>query len=162
MSTPYLGQITPFGFGFAPSGWALCNGQLLSINQNQALFALLGTQFGGNGSSTFALPNLQGAFALCMNSQYPIGAVGGEVNHTLLVSEMAPHSHAVAASTAADAAAPSSNYPGTLTGAYLSSANTTLSPGSSSAGIGQPHNNMPPYLTVNFCIALTGIFPSRS
>jgi microcystin-dependent protein len=162
MSTPFLGQISTFGFGFPPQGWALCDGQLLPISQNQALFALLGTQFGGNGTSTFALPNLQGAFALCANSQYPIGLAGGEVNHTLILSEMPAHTHAVAASTGTpNAAAPASNYPTTLPGAYLSSANTTLSPGSTATGSGQSHSNMPPYLAVNFCIALTGIFPSQ-
>jgi microcystin-dependent protein len=163
MGTPFLGQITTFGFGFAPAGWALCNGQLLSINQYQALFALLGVQFGGDGKTTFGLPNLQGAFALGRNSQFPIGAKGGETTHTLSVNEMATHSHAVAASTgAANAETPAANYPTTLPGAFLSSANTTLSPGSTAAGSGQPHNNMPPYLAINFCIALTGIFPSRS
>jgi microcystin-dependent protein len=162
MSTPFLGQITTFGFGFPPKGWAACNGQLLAINQNQALFALLGVQFGGDGRTTFALPNLQGAFPLCVNSQYPIGAAGGQTAHTLIASEMPAHTHAVAASSAADAEVPAANYPGTFTGAFLDSANTTLSPGSTAGGSSQPHNNMPPYLAINFCIALTGIFPSRN
>jgi microcystin-dependent protein len=164
MSTPYLGQITTFGFGFAPKGWALCNGQLLSISQNAALFALLGTAFGGNGTSTFALPNLQASFALCNSSAYPIGSTGGEANHTLTTSELPTHNHPVLASTGTpDSDLPAANYPSSLnSSAFSSTANTTLSPGSSAVGGGQSHPNMPPYLGVNFCIALQGIFPSRS
>ena len=165
MSNPYLGQITVFPFNFAPKGWALCNGQLLAINQNQALFSLLGTYYGGDGRTTFALPNLQGRFALCMGNNFAIGQTGGEVSHTLTTGELPAHAHTLAATSAtATQPSPAGSYPAALTGAYSSTRNpaVTLGTGSSPTGGGQPHENRPPFLTVNFCIALQGIFPSRN
>lgn len=166
MSTPYLGTIKPFSFNFAPKGWALCNGQLLAINQNQALFSLLGTTYGGNGINTFALPNLQGCFPLSFSSNYPMGATGGESTHTLITNEMPSHAHTPAGSTnAADQSSPVNNYPAAATGAYFSSTPDTpvsLLNGSSTTGSGQGHENRPPYLAMTYCIALSGIFPSRN
>jgi len=166
MSTPYLGQIQSFGFAFPPKGWTPCNGQLMPINQNQALFALLGTTYGGNGINTFALPNLQGRFALSVGSGFNLGAVDGETNHTLLTSELAGHAHPMAACSAtATVGTPVGNFPApAANGASLfgATANTTLGTGSNPTGGGQPHTNLPPYLVINFCIALSGIFPSRN
>ncbi|NYF80595.1 phage tail protein [Granulicella arctica] len=164
MSEPFLGQISTFGFNFPPQGWAFCNGQLLAISQNQALFSLLGTQYGGNGITTFALPNLQGSFALDTSSSYPIGQAGGEANHTLTIPELPAHSHSLTAASVAGALpSPAAAFPGVLTDeGYSGAATTTLGSGSSPTGGSQPHQNMPPYLVVNFCIALVGIFPSRN
>jgi microcystin-dependent protein len=166
MAEPYLGQISTFGFGFPPSGYAACNGQILSINQNTALFALLGTTFGGNGTTTFGLPNLQGAVPLMAdNANYVLGHTGGEANHTLLVSEMPSHAHGLqgATSTPSQVAAPSNFPTAQSSNAYSTGAPTgTLGNGTSSQGSGQPHANQQPYLVINFCIALQGIFPTRS
>jgi microcystin-dependent protein len=171
MSQPYLGQIAVFGFNFNPRGYALCNGQLLPINQNQALFSLLGTTYGGNGIQTFALPNLQSRVAVGAGqgpglSSYSLGQVGGEENHTLLQSEMPQHVHALQASNVAGAtpspsgaslAQPSTKMYSTATSL------TALAPASiATAGGSQPHSNIQPYLIINFCIALQGIFPSRN
>ncbi len=164
MSEPFLGQIQAFSFGFAPKGWSLCNGQLLPINQNQALFALLGTTYGGNGQTTFALPNLQGSCALAAGPGYVLGQTGGEAAHTLTVSELPAHTHPVDASTA-NATQPSAQagFPGHSTVApYAAAANTVIDGGSTASGGSQPHQNMAPYLPMNFCIAVTGIFPSRN
>jgi microcystin-dependent protein len=166
MSTPYLGQIQAFSFPFAPKGWAMCNGTLMPIAQNQALFSLLGTSFGGDGRTTFGLPDLRGRFAVSQGTSGMIpGVTGGEENHTLLVQEMPMHTHpVVAASKAANLATPALNFPtiASTGSAYAATQDTTLGPGSSPAGSSQPHNNMPPYLVMNYCIALQGIFPSRS
>jgi microcystin-dependent protein len=171
MSEAFLGQITIFSFQFAPKGWALCNGKLCPINQNQALFSLLGTTYGGDGRTTFALPNLQGDVAMHFG-QGPgltgrvLGQVGGEQNHTLQVSEMPSHSHPVHFATAADSLTPGGKYwaadpNGNVT--FSANGNEAMSPnaiGNNSGG--QPHPNMQPYLVLNFCIALQGIFPSRN
>jgi microcystin-dependent protein len=170
MSTPYLGAIKPFSFNFPPKGWAFCNGQLLPINQNQALFSLLGIQFGGDGQTTFALPNLQGRFALCMGNGYTIGAVGGENTHTLLTTELPSHVHTpVCSSDTASTGNPTGAYPaaqaastGVTPYAAAASPSTPLYGGSSATGSGQGHENRPPFLVLNFCIALSGIFPSRN
>jgi microcystin-dependent protein len=170
LSTPYLGSIKTFSFNYAPKGWALCNGQLLAINQNQALFSLLGTTYGGNGVQTFALPNLQGNFALCFGGNYVQGQVSGENSHTLIVNEMASHFHTpLGSSDAATTGTPTGSYPaaqpastGILPYATSGGADVALATGSSSTGGGGAHENRPPYLTLNFCIALTGIFPSRN
>jgi microcystin-dependent protein len=166
MSEQFLGQITIFSFGFAPRGWALCNGQLLPINQNQALFSLLGTFYGGNGIQTFALPNLQGNVAMSFGNGYTQGQVGGESAHTLLTTEIPPHSHPVNYGAAATSLTPggelwAADPNGNVT--FASSPSETLAPqaiGPNSGGL--PHSNMQPYLVLNFCIALTGIFPSRN
>jgi microcystin-dependent protein len=166
MGTPFLGEIRIMSFGFAPKSWAQCNGQLLPINQNQALFSLLGTQYGGNGQTTFALPNLQGRVPIHMGGSHTIGEVGGEQAHTLSLPELAVHIHVVNASTNVGNAtnpnnallgkAPANAYgPPTQLGGL--NAGTSLPSGGS-----QPHPNMQPFLTLTFCIALQGIFPSRN
>jgi microcystin-dependent protein len=164
MSTPYLAEIRIFSFSFAPSGWAMCNGQTLSISQNAALFALLGTTYGGNGTTTFNLPNLQGCMPVHMGNGFVLGQTGGEVNHTLTISEMAAHTHVPAgSSTPANLGVPTGNLWATGNAAYNPTPNTTMNPACiQSAGGGLSHPNMSPYLTVNFCIALTGIFPSQN
>jgi microcystin-dependent protein len=167
MATPFLGQISVFSFSFAPKGWALCNGQLLPINQNQALFALLGTTYGGNGLQTFALPNLQGRVPIHLGNGFIQGQVGGEQAHTLAISELPSHTHApVGSSSNANAADPTGAYCAiTSSGVYSSTTSPSAALASAAvanAGGTQAHDNMAPYLVLNFCIALTGIFPSRN
>ena len=173
MSTPFIGEIQIYAFDFAPRTWATCNGQLLPINQNQALFSLLGTTYGGNGQTTFALPDLRGRVAIHMGqgpglSSYVQGQTGGEERHTLSSSEIPQHTHSLGVVDAAgDAANPVGNRfgvaPSGVGNAYGGSGG---SGGSSvavpSQGGNQPHNNLQPYLALNFCIALEGIFPSRN
>lgn len=164
MAEPFLGEIRLFGFTFAPEGWAFCDGQLLPINQNQALFALLGTTYGGNGSTTFALPDLRGRVAIHRSVSFPMGLTGGEVTHTLTVDEMPTHTHqALGSISAANTVLPANSvWAVTDNPAYNQSANTSMSPvGISSTGGSQPHNNMQPFLALNYCIALQGIFPPR-
>jgi microcystin-dependent protein len=167
VSAPFLGEIRPFGFNFAPRGWALCDGQLLSIQQNTALFSLLGTQYGGNGVQDFALPDLRGRTAL-HQGQGPgltgrsVGERSGEEAHTLTTNQMPQHTHAIAASNS-DA---SSNRPSTQRGparggAYDTGSDSEMRPPTPTGG-SQPHNNMQPYLVVSYCIALQGIFPARN
>lgn len=166
-----------FGFNFAPKGWAFCNGQLMPISQNTALFSLLGTFYGGNGTSNFALPNLQGAAPLNFGqgaglSPRDLGETGGETAVTLLQTEMPSHTHNAQCSPAAGSAtSPANNvWAKAQVGRQAEnkySAATGSSPSMSInalsiAGGSLPHNNMPPYLTLNFCIALQGVFPSRS
>jgi microcystin-dependent protein len=165
MSTPFLGEIRIVAFNFAPRGWAFCNGQLLPINQNQALFSLLGTTYGGNGQTTFALPDLRGRVPFHVGNGFTQGQQGGEENHTLAIGELPAHTHpATGSSASANAVAPSGNLWGSLSsGGYAQAPDTTLNPASiAGVGGGQPHNNMAPYLVLNFAIALQGIFPSRS
>jgi microcystin-dependent protein len=183
MSDQFLAEIRIFPFNFAPIGWAQCNGQIMSISQNTALFSLLGTNYGGNGQSTFGLPNFQGAVPINQGqgpglSLYDVGQTGGSTNVTLLQNQIATHTHLVNA----DQDPATSNSPagqifmrgiwGTppadggvalystlATGDTLSSFNLlAIGP----AGGTQPHNNLMPYLALNFCIALSGIFPPRS
>ena len=169
MSEPFLGEIRLTSFSFAPRGWALCNGQLLSISQNTALFSLLGTYYGGNGTSNFALPNLMARSPLHASGAHPIGQAGGAATHTLTVNEMPSHGHALRASSKT-AASPSPNG-GVLalparggTPAYAAATSLVpLNPAAiTAAGGSQPHENMPPYLVMNFVIALQGIYPSRN
>jgi microcystin-dependent protein len=164
MGTPYLGEIRIFSFNFAPKGWALCNGQLLPINQNQALFSLLGTTYGGNGVQTFALPNLQGCTPLHIGGSFTQGQTGGEVNHTLNIEEIPVHTHIVTASSAAaDQAVTGGTVWAKAPGAYDSHPGMSMSPAEiSSTGGSQPHNNMQPYLVLNFCMAINGIFPTQN
>jgi microcystin-dependent protein len=172
MSEPFVGEIRMFGFGFVPQGWAQCNGQLLPINQNQALFSLLGTTYGGDGRSTFALPDLRSRVPVGQGqgpglSSYAEGQAGGAETVTLAATQMPGHAHPVkASSSAAD-----SDQPGGRTLARSAGHIYSANPGSGTvmnadmigdAGGSQPHGNIQPYLTVNFCIALFGIFPSRS
>lgn len=167
MSNPFLAEVRLMSFGFAPRGWALANGQLLPINQNQALFALLGTTYGGNGQTNFSLPNLQGRVPLHFGGGIFLGQAGGEEYHTLLANEMPQHFHSLTATTAAAVAGtgPAGALPAVAPHApYRSGAvqPVALKPGViQNAGGSQPHLNMQPSLAINFCIALTGIFPSR-
>lgn len=165
MAEPFLSEIRVVSFGFAPRGWALCNGQTLPISQNQALFSLLGTTYGGNGTTTFQLPNLQASMPVHWGNGFNLGQAGGEANHTLLLSEIPAHPH-VAQGVSTNASSPSATgeaWASSSQNPYGGSPNTTMSPNAlSAAGGSQPHNNMPPYLTLNFIIALQGIFPSRS
>jgi microcystin-dependent protein len=165
MASPYLSEIRIFSFNFPPKGWALCNGQILPINQNQALFALLGTTYGGNGVSTFALPNLQGSMPVHQGNGFTLGQVGGELSHTLTIPEMPTHTHpAKASANPADLGAPANNFwANGNQPAYASSANSTMAPNAlSNVGGNQPHNNQSPFLVLSFCIALQGIFPSQN
>ncbi|WP_309667140.1 tail fiber protein [Tabrizicola sp.] len=165
MSTPFLGEVKICSFSFPPKGWALCNGQLLPINQNQALFSLLGTTYGGNGQTNFALPNLQGRAPLHFGNGIVQGQVAGEANHTLIISELPAHNHIPQGSTATpNQGSPGNNYWAALAGSYsTTSPDNAMNPGSiSSVGGSQPHNNLQPYLVLNFIIALQGIFPSRN
>ena len=164
MGTPYLAEIRIFSFNFAPKGWAMCNGQVMPINQNQALFSLLGTTYGGDGRTTFALPNLQGRMPLHVGDGIVLGQAAGEAVHTLGLQEMPAHTHvAVGSSTPANLGDPTGNLWAAGNSAYNPTPNTTMNPTSLlPMGGGQPHENMSPYLTVTFCIALQGIFPSRS
>lgn len=164
MATPFLAEIRVFSFNFAPKGWAMCNGQVMPINQNQALFSLLGTTYGGDGRTTFALPNLQGRMPVHVGNGIILGQSSGEATHTLTTSEMSAHTHLPAgSSTPANLGVPTGNLWATGNAAYNPTANTTMNPACIlPAGGSQPHENKSPYLTLNFCIALQGIFPSRS
>ena len=173
MAQSFIGEIRCFGFNFSPVGWAFCNGQLISISQNAALFNLIGTTYGGDGLTTFALPDLrsrvpvhQGSFA---GVTYVMGQVGGVENVTLTTQEIPAHNHLiVATSNAATLKRPVQNtfYAASSSGNNFYEAGTTLTALAnntvSSAGGGQPHNNIQPYLTLNWCIAMFGIFPSRN
>lgn len=164
MGTPYLGEIRIFSFSFPPKGWAFCNGQTLPINQNQALFAILGTTYGGNGTTNFLLPNLQGRVPVHVGSGILLGQSGGETAHTLIAPEMPAHTHqATGSSTPANLGDPTGNLWAAGNAAYNPAPNTTMNPGCiTSIGGSQPHENMSPYLTLSICIALQGIFPSQS
>lgn len=164
MSEPFLGEIRIFSFGFAPRGWAACNGQIMSIPQNSALFSLLGVMYGGNGVQNFALPNLQGRVPFHIGSGYPQGQSAGEVAHTLITAEMPQHAHTppAASSVASNATNPVGNFwANGSKNNYNTAGNATMAPLSSIGG-SQPHDNMSPYLALNFCIALMGIYPTRS
>lgn len=167
MAQPFIGQIRTFAFGFAPRGWAQCNGQLLPINQNQALFSLLGTTYGGNGTTNFALPNLQGRTPLHFGtgpglSPRTLGEVAGSEAVTLTSAHLPAHTHTVSANTAT----PTSGTPANnlwAQGNYSASGGSAMAAGDiSNTGGNQPHPNLSPYLVLNFCIALQGIFPSRN
>ena len=196
MSSPFIGMIIQVGFTCPPRGWAFCNGQLISIAQNTALFSLIGTTYGGNGQTTFALPNLQGRVPIHPGqgaglSPYVLGQTGGEENHTLITTEMPAHTHTatfngststLSASTtkatlqtavagavlgkstdSAGTAVPLIYSPaGTATPVALGGLNVAGTVTNANTGGSQPHNNLQPYLAINFCIALQGIFPSRS
>jgi microcystin-dependent protein len=165
MGTPYLSEIRVFSFNFPPKGWAFCNGQLLPINQNQALFSLLGTTYGGDGVQNFALPNLQGKTPIHMGNGFVLGQTGGEQTHTLVPSEMPQHTHPAIASsdTANSGMATNSFWANGNQPAYAATPGTQMNPAAVGViGGGQAHNNMSPYLTLTFCIALQGIFPSRN
>lgn len=166
MAEPFLSEIRLMSFSFPPRGWALCNGQLLPINQNQGLFSLLGTAFGGDGRVNFGLPDLRGRVPLHVGSGHTLGERGGELAHTLSVSELPAHSHVVNASTTATggSATPSGNVLGGANNVYAGTgAETTMHPSViQNVGGSQPHLNTQPFLTISFCIALQGIFPSAT
>ena len=166
MSEPFLSEIKIVSFNFAPKGWALCNGQFLPINQNQALFALLGTTYGGNGQTTFALPNMRGQVPIHMGNGHTLGEKAGSTSVTLNIQQLPTHLHQGQASTTAGST-PLANGSSILAPAlnvYAPPTSlTTLRPDSvSNVGGSQPHNNMMPYLVLNFIIALQGIFPSQN
>ena len=167
MSEPFLAEIKIVGFNFAPRGWSFCDGQLLPINQNQSLFALLGTTYGGDGRTSFGLPDLRGRAPLSPVSNNQGQKSGSETN-TLTVAQMPPHNHTVKASSSAQSAStPESNLLASAGGGrrpivpYGEGTNTTAMTATENTG-GQPVNNMQPFLTLNFCIALQGLFPSRN
>lgn len=176
MGTPFMAEMRIMSFNFAPKGWAECNGQLLPINQNQALFSILGTAFGGDGRTTFALPDLRGRVPIHVGPQFPIvGQNGGEEFHTLSNSEMPAHNHmANASTTVGDTNFIQTVFPppgsqnilaaGTGGGIYTSPGNlSTLQPSSiTNVGGSQAHENRQPFLVLNVCIALIGTFPSRN
>lgn len=165
MAEPFLSEIRIMSFGFPPKGWALCNGQLLPINQNQALFSLLGTTYGGDGRVNFGLPDLQGRAPIHMGSGHTLGERGGEQAHTLSISEIPTHTHTFQGTTeTADNAAGTGNLLGTVTDEYTPAANlTSLIPATvANVGGSQAHLNMQPFLILNFSIALQGIFPSQT
>jgi microcystin-dependent protein len=168
MSQPFMAEIRLMSFNFPPKGWALCNGQLLPINQNQALFSLLGTVYGGDGRVTFGLPNLQGKVPMHMGSGHTLGETGGQQAHTLTMSEMTQHIHVfLPSSAAATTNAPTSSLGlAASAGSFLYGPPANLVTMNSLAvslvGGNQAHQNMQPYLTISFCIALQGIFPSQN
>lgn len=166
MSEPFIGEIKLFSFNFAPRFWALCNGQLLAINQNQALFSLLGTTYGGNGTTNFALPNFQGRTPISRGSGFVQGQISGVENVTLISTQLPQHNHTMVASSSAPAQrSPSGGYLSTFPteNAYsgAGTSNTAMNP-TGVAGANQGHPNIQPSLVLNFCIALSGIFPSRN
>ena len=165
MADPFLSEIKIVSFDFAPQGYAFCNGQLLPINQNPDLFSLIGTTYGGDGVNTFALPDLRGRTPIHFNEQHPLGEAKGEQSHALAMTELATHTHQLnAANNAADTNTPTNT-------TYLGVQNNTYSPAANlvtmavdeitDIGGGQPHQNMQPFLTLNFCIALQGTFPTQ-
>ena len=168
MAEPFLSEIRIMSFDFAPKGWALCNGQLLPINQNQALFSLLGTTFGGDGRVNFALPDLRARVPIHVGAGFTLGQRGGEQAHTLSISEIPTHTHSVNANTAATGgvATPNNNFLGGGNNVYaapnagplVAIQAGTITP----TGGSQAHLNMQPFLTLSFCIALQGIFPSAT
>jgi len=167
MGNQYIAEIRVVSFNFAPRGWALCNGQILQINQNQALFALLGTTYGGNGTVNFALPNLQGSVPVHMGTGFTQGQSGGEATHLLTTPEFPSHSHGVSvASGTGTALSPANNYWAGVKNANpysTATPTTTLNPTTVGAGgLGQAHDNLSPGLVLNYIIALVGIFPSRN
>jgi microcystin-dependent protein len=175
MAEPFLSEIRIFGFNYAPQGWAFCNGQLLPINQNQALFSLLGTMYGGNGQTNFALPDLRCKAGIHTGSGFTLGQAGGEFAHTVTISEMPQHQHLFTSDSCVDSATANANV-GDPTGAYWANDgktaystqdnNNPINTGAmhpstvSNVGGSQAHTNLQPFLVLNFCIALIGIFPS--
>jgi microcystin-dependent protein len=167
MSDPYVGEVRLFSFGFVPKDWAACNGQTMAIEQNTALFSLLGTTYGGNGQTTFALPNLQGAAPIHQGAGFVMGQTGGAIAHTLLQSELPSHTHTVSGRPDGTTGSPASaTWAVSSKVAFGSGTGPNPVPMAPSAigqtGSSQPHDNLPPYLAMNYCMALFGIFPPRN
>jgi len=168
MAEPFLSEIRIMSFGFPPKGWALCDGQLLPINQNQALFSLLGTTYGGDGRVNFGLPNLQGRVPIHMGSSHTLGERGGEQGHTLSISEIPTHTHVANATTASGTATTPTTTSllgaSTVQALYGTASNLQAMAPNAIANVGgsQAHLNMQPFLVLNFSIALQGIFPSQT
>src|SRR5690349_5960741 len=171
MTVPFVGEIKMVSFNFPPKGWALCNGQLLPINQNQALFAILGTTYGGDGRTTFGLPDLRGRTPIHLSAQHPLGQLAGAASVTLTANQVGPHSHTLFASAvSASTGTPSNNliakkarFGVDLFATPNPAKTVAMSPGAvSPSGTPTPHDNMQPYLTINFVIALQGVFPSQT
>lgn len=172
MSTPFLSEIKIMSFSFAPRGWALCNGQLLPIAQNQALFSLLGTTYGGDGRVNFALPDLRSRTAFHRSNTFTLGQRGGEEQHVLSVAEMPTHTHALGTNTAVVGASANATVVSPIGSFWAndgksiystSPPNAVMSPQTvATVGGSQGHENRSPYLTLSFCIALQGIFPSQN
>jgi len=170
MSEPFLAEVRIVGFNFAPRGWAFCDGQILPINQNQALYSLLGTTYGGDGRTSFALPDLRGRTPIHVGASngtdHQLGQKSGEETHTLSANEMPQHTHVVNANTGVGTSDdPTNGFPARAaenTYGALSNAGAMGAGTINNAGGGQAHNNMQPYLALNFCIALQGLFPSRN
>ena len=165
MSEPFLAEIRMVGFNFAPRGWAFCDGQILPINQNQSLYSLMGTTYGGDGRTTFGLPDLRGRIPVHLGTGFRQGQKSGEETHTLSEAEMPAHTHPMRAS---ELPGDSTNPAGTLSAQspvgdlQYASAVANKEMGETSVTGGVAHNNMPPFLAVNFCIAILGLFPSRN
>jgi len=166
MGTPYIGEIRMFGGNFPPQNWAFCDGQLMSIAQNDVLFALIGTTYGGDGVNTFALPDLRGRLPMHQGSGFIIGQLGGTETVTVTANQIPAHTHTVAALTAANAVSPSSAVYGGNTPGHIYTANAPSAPmNAGMVGIGGgslPHENMMPYGVVSFIISLFGVFPSQT
>jgi microcystin-dependent protein len=165
MSEPFLGEIKIISWNFPPKGWAFCNGSLMPINQNQALFSILGTTYGGDGRVTFGLPNLQGRSPVHVGNGIVLGQQGGETAHTLNISELPAHNHVpVGSNTAPSLKTPAGGlWANNPNNSYATSAGSSMSPACIlPIGGNQPHENMSPYLVLNFVIALQGIFPTQN
>lgn len=162
MAEPFLGEIRFFSFNFPPKGWAWCNGQLLPINQNQALFALLGTTYGGNGQTTFALPDLRGRIPVGFSATRPLGQPGGQEAVTLTADQLPPHRHHLRPGGQADAASPAgARWADGVAPVYADTVDVAMAATTAEGG-GQAHLNLPPYTVIGFGIALLGIFPSQN
>ncbi len=170
MSEPYIGEIRIVGFNFAPVDWAFCNGQLIAISQNSTLFNLIGTTYGGDGVSTFALPNLQSRVPFHQGTNFTLAQTGGEESVTLTVNQIPAHTHAPQVNSGGGTSnSPANNTWANWTGRQYSDQTSVTSPGSPmNAGVfgltggNQPHENRPPFLAINFIIALFGVYPSQS
>jgi microcystin-dependent protein len=166
MAEPFMGEIRAMSFNFPPKGWALCNGQLLPINQNQPLFSLLGTRFGGNGQTNFALPDLRGRVPMHEGNGHALGERGGASSHTLTLNELPAHTHFVNASSVATGgnAVPTGRYLGGANNAYhaAGASSTLIADTISMRGGSQPHENRQPFSVISYCIALQGVFPAQS
>jgi len=166
MSQPYMGEIRLVGFTFAPVGWALCDGSLLDIDQNQALFSLLGTTYGGDGVETFALPDLRGRVAMHQGNGHVLGEQGGTETVTLAVTQLPAHPHVPQASNAGGSTSPTGSVWANSAALQFASASSTLAPMNPGSigptGGSQPHENMLPFQVINFVIALQGIYPSQN